>query len=102
MGLFMEVDARDHALRESMDRRVEEARLEENLSATSDARSNLVAAQEHSKSLQAELTYALDALKRADEKAAEADIRCKEALNSCLLWKRSKGREMRSATSMRP
>ncbi|XP_021609057.1 uncharacterized protein LOC110612586 [Manihot esculenta] len=79
-GLFMEVDARDHALQESVDRRVEEARLEENLSATSDARSNLAAAQEHSKSLQAELAYALDAHKRADEKAAEADIRCKEAL----------------------
>ncbi|XP_043813698.1 uncharacterized protein LOC122723864 [Manihot esculenta] len=80
MGLFMEVDARDHTLQESVDRRVEEAHLEENLSATSDAQSNLAAAREHSKSLQAELTYALDALKRADEKAAEADIRCKEAL----------------------
>ncbi|XP_021597647.1 ribosome-binding protein 1-like [Manihot esculenta] len=79
-GLFMEVDARDHTLQESVDHRVEEARLEENPSATSDARSNLAVAREHSKSLQAELAYALDALKRADEKAAEAEIRCKEAL----------------------
>ena len=47
----MEVDARDHSLRESVDRRIEEARLEENISATNDARGNLIAAREHSQSL---------------------------------------------------
>ncbi|XP_043813728.1 uncharacterized protein LOC122723882 [Manihot esculenta] len=80
MGLFMEVDARDHSLREFVDRRIEEARLEENLSATSDARGNLAMAHEHSKSLQVKLSYTLDALKRADEKAAAVEIRCDEAL----------------------
>ena len=72
MGLSMEVDARDLSLRESVDRQIEEARLEENLSATSDARSNLAAAREHSRSLQMELHAALGALKRADVKTTEA------------------------------
>ncbi|XP_043806191.1 uncharacterized protein LOC122721716 [Manihot esculenta] len=72
MGLFMEVDARDHSLQESVDRRIEEARLEENLSATSDARGNLTAAREHASSLQIELHTTLEALKRDDGKAAEA------------------------------
>ncbi|XP_043814063.1 uncharacterized protein LOC122723984 [Manihot esculenta] len=80
MGLFTEVDARDHSLRESVDRRIEEARLEENLSATSNARGNLAAAREHSKSLQAELTYAKEALKRAEGRAAVAEISRDEAL----------------------
>ncbi|XP_043807685.1 uncharacterized protein LOC110603270 [Manihot esculenta] len=53
------------------DRRIEEARLEENLSATSDARGNLVAAREQIQSLQVELHSALEALKKADEKAVE-------------------------------
>ena len=39
----MEMDARDRALKDSVDRRIEEARLEENLSASSDARDNLAA-----------------------------------------------------------
>ncbi|XP_043806657.1 uncharacterized protein LOC122721798 [Manihot esculenta] len=76
-GLFMEVDARDHSLRESVDRRIEEARLEENLSATSDARGNLAVARVHTQSLQAELHSALEALKRADGKAAEAQEHAK-------------------------
>ena len=67
----MEVDARDRSLQESVDRRIEEARLEENLSATSDARGNLVAAREQIQSLQVELHSALEALKKANEKAAE-------------------------------
>ncbi|XP_043808370.1 uncharacterized protein LOC122722240 [Manihot esculenta] len=72
MGLFMEVDARDHSLRESVDRWIEEARLEENLSATSDAKGNLTAARAHTQSLQAELHSALEAFKRADERTAKA------------------------------
>ncbi|XP_021616553.2 uncharacterized protein LOC110617856 [Manihot esculenta] len=70
--MLLMVDARDHSLRESMDRRIEEARLEENLSATSDARGNLTAARAHTQSLQAELHSALEALKRADERTTEA------------------------------
>ncbi|XP_043807319.1 uncharacterized abhydrolase domain-containing protein DDB_G0269086-like [Manihot esculenta] len=62
---------REMLLMESVDRRIEEARLEENLSATSDARSNLVAAREQIQSLQVKLHSALEALKKADEKAAE-------------------------------
>ncbi|XP_021623915.1 transcriptional regulatory protein AlgP-like [Manihot esculenta] len=50
-GLFMEVDARDQSLRDSVDHRIEEARLEENLAATSDVRGNLAAVREHAKSL---------------------------------------------------
>ena len=69
----MEVDARDHSLQESVDRRFEEARLEENLSATSDARGNLAAAREHSRSLQIELHTALEALKRADGRTVDAE-----------------------------
>ncbi|XP_021621496.1 uncharacterized protein LOC110621528 [Manihot esculenta] len=80
MGIFMEIDARDRALKDSVDRRIEEARLEENLSATSDARSNLAATQEHSKSLQVELSTALEALKRADGRAAAAEISRDKAL----------------------
>ncbi|XP_043807346.1 uncharacterized protein LOC110602086 [Manihot esculenta] len=72
MGLFMEVDARDHSLRESVNRQIEEARLDENLFATSNARDNLAAAQENSKSLQIELHAALEALKRADGRTVEA------------------------------
>ena len=67
----MEVDIRDRSLRESVDRRIEEARLEENISATSDARGNLVAAREQIQSLQVELHSALEALKKAEEKTAE-------------------------------
>ncbi|XP_043806346.1 dynactin subunit 1-like [Manihot esculenta] len=70
-GLFMEVDVRDRSLRESVDRRIEEARLEENISATSDARGNLVAAREQIQSLQVELHSALEALRKAEEKTAE-------------------------------
>ncbi|XP_043816614.1 golgin subfamily A member 5-like [Manihot esculenta] len=70
-GLLMEVDIRDRSLRESVDRRIEEARLEENISATSDARGNLVAAREQIQSLQVELHSALEALKKAEEKTAE-------------------------------
>ncbi|XP_043811548.1 MAP7 domain-containing protein 1-like [Manihot esculenta] len=70
-GLLMEVDIRDRSLRESVDRRIEEARLEENISATNDARGNLVAAREQIQSLQVELHSALEALKKAEEKAAE-------------------------------
>ncbi|XP_043805308.1 uncharacterized protein LOC110608243 [Manihot esculenta] len=70
-GLFMEVDIRDRSLRESVDHRIEEARLEENISATSDARGNLAAAREQIQSLQVELHSALEALKKAEEKTAE-------------------------------
>ncbi|XP_043811063.1 uncharacterized protein LOC122723326 [Manihot esculenta] len=72
MGLFMEVDARDHSLRESIDRRIEEARLEENLSATSDARGNLAAAREHSKSLQIELHMFVSGFNRGLREARQA------------------------------
>ena len=67
----MEVDARDYSFRESVDRQIEEARLDENLSATSDARGNLAAAREHTQSLQVELHSALEVIKKAEEKAAE-------------------------------
>ncbi|XP_043816057.1 uncharacterized protein LOC110623175 [Manihot esculenta] len=80
MGLFMEVDARDHSLRESVDLRIEEARLEENLSATSDVRGNLAAAREHSRSLQIELRTALEALKRVDGRTTEAEEQRNKAL----------------------
>ncbi|XP_043817062.1 uncharacterized protein LOC122724914 [Manihot esculenta] len=53
------------------------ARLEENLSATSDARGNLTAAREHSESLWLELHTALEALKRADVRASEAQEHAK-------------------------
>ncbi|XP_043804867.1 uncharacterized abhydrolase domain-containing protein DDB_G0269086-like [Manihot esculenta] len=56
---------------------IEEARLEENLSATSDARGNLAAIRENSESLQIELHTALEALKRADGRAAEAQEHAK-------------------------
>ncbi|XP_043807948.1 uncharacterized protein LOC122722124 [Manihot esculenta] len=55
MGVFLEIDAWDRALGDSVDRRIGEAHLEENLSATSDAWSNLAVPQEHSWSLQIEL-----------------------------------------------
>ncbi|XP_021603177.2 uncharacterized abhydrolase domain-containing protein DDB_G0269086-like [Manihot esculenta] len=71
-GIFMEMDARDRVLRESMDRRIEEARLEENLSATSDARGNLAAIREDYKSLQVDLCMALEARKKAEGETAEA------------------------------
>ncbi|XP_021626887.1 leucine-rich repeat-containing protein 45-like [Manihot esculenta] len=80
MGLFMEVDARDLFLRESVDRRIEEARLEENLSATSDANSNLAAAREHARSLEAELSHARRVLKESDDRATAAEVRCEEVL----------------------
>ncbi|XP_021597626.1 probable DNA double-strand break repair Rad50 ATPase [Manihot esculenta] len=79
-GIFMEMDARDRALRDFVDRRIEEAHLEENLSATSDARSNLATAQEHTKSLEEELSYTRRVLKESDERAAVAEIRCEEVL----------------------
>ncbi|XP_043805238.1 cell wall protein RBR3-like [Manihot esculenta] len=71
-GLFMEVDARDHSLRESVDRQIEEARRDENLIATSDARGHLVAAREQIQTLQVELHSAREATKKAEDKAAEA------------------------------
>ncbi|XP_021621469.1 uncharacterized protein LOC110621498 [Manihot esculenta] len=104
----MQIDARDHALRDSVNRRVEEARLEENLSATSDARGNLAAVEEdyrslqfdlhaalearkkaeeeaarvqkHAQSLEAELSHARKVLKESDERAAAAEVRCEEVL----------------------
>ncbi|XP_021620552.1 uncharacterized abhydrolase domain-containing protein DDB_G0269086-like [Manihot esculenta] len=107
-GIFMEMDARDRALRESVDRRIEEVRLEENLSATSDAQGNLAAVQEdyrslqfdlhtalkarkkaegetaeaqkHAQSLEAELSHARRVLKESDERAAAAEVRCEEVL----------------------
>ncbi|XP_021593075.1 uncharacterized abhydrolase domain-containing protein DDB_G0269086-like [Manihot esculenta] len=108
-GIFMEMDARDRALREFMDRRIEEARLEENLSATSDARGNLAAVQEdyrslqlkdlhtalearkkaegetaeaqkHAQSLEAELSHARRVLKESDERAAAAEVHSEEVL----------------------
>ncbi|XP_043805310.1 flocculation protein FLO11-like [Manihot esculenta] len=71
-GLFMEVDARDHSLRESVDRQIEEARRDENLTATSDARGHLAAAREQIQTLQVELHSAREATKKAEDKAAEA------------------------------
>lgn len=104
----MEIDARDHALRDSVNRRVEEARLEENLSATSDARGNLAAVKEdyrslqfdlhaalearkkaeeeaarvqkHAQSLEAELSYGRKVLKESDERVAAAEVHCEEVL----------------------
>ncbi|XP_021607630.1 uncharacterized protein LOC110611549 [Manihot esculenta] len=64
----------------SVDRQIEEARCEENLSATSDARGHLAVAQEHLKTLQGELSYTQDALKRVDERAAAAEVHRDEAL----------------------
>ncbi|XP_043808393.1 uncharacterized protein LOC122722256 [Manihot esculenta] len=78
--MLLMVDARDHSLQESVDRRVEEARLEENLSTTSDARGNLAAAHEHAKSLEAELSHARRVLKESDERAVAAEVRCEEVL----------------------
>lgn len=68
----MEVDARDLSLRESVDRRIEEAHRDENLTATSDARGHLAAAREQIQSLRVELHSALEASKRAEDKAVEA------------------------------
>lgn len=76
----MEVDARDQSLRDSVHRRIEEARLEENLAATSDARGNLAEAREHAKSLQAELSYTQGALNRANERTVMAEIHRDEVL----------------------
>lgn len=73
MGIFMKIDARDQALRSSMDRQVEEARHEENLIATSDARGQLAVAHEHLKSLKEELAWTQEVVKRADERAATAE-----------------------------
>ena len=69
-GLVTEVDIRDRSFRESVDRRIEEARREENISATNDARGNLAAAREQIQTLQAELNSALEALKKAEEEIA--------------------------------
>ncbi|XP_043812760.1 protein MLP1 homolog [Manihot esculenta] len=69
----MEANARDLSLRESVYRRIEEARRDENLSATIDARGNLAAAREHTASLQTELYAAYEALKRAGGKVADAE-----------------------------
>ncbi|XP_021625020.1 tropomyosin-like [Manihot esculenta] len=80
MGVFMEIDVRDCTLRDSVDRRIEEAHLEENLSATSNAQGNLAAAREHSRSLQIELHTAREALKRADGRTAEVENQRYEAL----------------------
>ncbi|XP_021620551.1 ciliary rootlet coiled-coil protein 2-like [Manihot esculenta] len=70
-GIFMEMDARDRALRDTVDRRIEEASLEENLSASSDARDNLAAVQEDYRSLQFDLHAAKEARKKAEEEASE-------------------------------
>ncbi|XP_043804996.1 tropomyosin-1, isoforms 9A/A/B-like [Manihot esculenta] len=70
-GLVTEVDIRDRSFRESVDRRIEEARQEENISATNDVRGNLAAAREQIQTLQAELNSALEALKKAEEETAE-------------------------------
>ncbi|XP_021607076.1 tropomyosin-like [Manihot esculenta] len=87
---------------------IEEARLEENLSATSDARGNLAAIREdyrslqvdlhmalearkkaegetvegqnHAQSLEAELSHARRVLKESDERAAAVEVRCEEVL----------------------
>ncbi|XP_043814598.1 uncharacterized protein LOC122724106 [Manihot esculenta] len=80
MDLFMEVDACDQSLRDTVDRRIEEAQHEENLIATNDARGHLAAVQEHLKSLQGELSYTQDALRRADERAAAAEVSRDEVL----------------------
>ncbi|XP_043805087.1 uncharacterized protein LOC122721404 [Manihot esculenta] len=80
MGLFMEIDACDQSLLSSMDRRIEEARHEENLTATSDAQGHLAAAQDHLKALQEELAWTRNAVKRADERAAVAEARREEVL----------------------
>lgn len=69
----MEIDAWDQSLRSTVDCQIKEARLEENLSATSDARGQLTVAQEHLKTLQEELNWTRDAVKRADERAAAAE-----------------------------
>ncbi|XP_043817308.1 uncharacterized protein LOC122724979 [Manihot esculenta] len=80
MGLFMEVDARDQSLRDTVDRQIEEARHEENLITISDARGHLAATQEHLKILQGELSYTQDALRRVDERAATTEVRRDEVL----------------------
>ncbi|XP_043810672.1 golgin subfamily A member 5-like [Manihot esculenta] len=70
-GLVTEVDIRDRSFRESVDRRIEEARQEENISATNDVRGNLAAAREQIQTLQAKLNSSLEALKKAEEETAE-------------------------------
>lgn len=60
----MEIDARDQSLQSSMDRQVEEARREEHLLATDDARGQLAAAHGQLKSLQEELAWTTEAAKR--------------------------------------
>ncbi|XP_021629618.1 coiled-coil domain-containing protein 150-like [Manihot esculenta] len=80
MCLFMEVDAQDESIRSTVDRQVEEARLEENLIATSDARGHLAAAQGHLKTLREELAHTKEALEGADKRAAVAESCRDEAL----------------------
>ncbi|XP_021629665.1 uncharacterized abhydrolase domain-containing protein DDB_G0269086-like [Manihot esculenta] len=80
MGLFMKVDARDESNRSTVDRQVEEAHLEENLIATSDARGHLAAAQGHLKTLREELAHTKEALKGADKRAAAAEVHRDEVL----------------------
>ncbi|XP_043816666.1 MAP7 domain-containing protein 1-like [Manihot esculenta] len=84
-GLFMEVDARNRSLRESVDRRIEEARLEENISATNDARGNLAEEKEaeaakRTSFLEDELSRTRNVLKESGERAAPLEIRCEEVL----------------------
>ncbi|XP_021612101.1 uncharacterized abhydrolase domain-containing protein DDB_G0269086-like [Manihot esculenta] len=59
---------------------IEEARLEENIIATSDARGHLAAAQEHLKTLREELAYTREAVERANKRAAAAEVSRDEAL----------------------
>ncbi|XP_021631901.1 uncharacterized protein LOC110629302 [Manihot esculenta] len=80
MGFFMEVDARDESIQSTVDRQIEEARLEENLIATSDARGHLAAAQEHLKTLREELAHTKEALEGADKRVAAAEVRLDEVL----------------------
>ncbi|XP_043811049.1 tropomyosin alpha-3 chain-like [Manihot esculenta] len=105
LGLSMEADARDLSLRESVDRRIEEARRDENLSATVDARGNLAAAREHTASLQTKLYVAYEALKRADGKVADAEEYAKsveaELFNTRRLLEESNERLSSAAEGLR-
>ncbi|XP_021602537.1 putative golgin subfamily A member 6-like protein 19 [Manihot esculenta] len=76
----MEIDARDQSLQSLVDRQIEEASHEENLLATGDARGQLAAAQGQLKSLQEELAWATEAVKRVDQRTVVAENRCDEVL----------------------
>ncbi|XP_043815433.1 MAP7 domain-containing protein 1-like [Manihot esculenta] len=101
--MLLMVDARDESTRSTVDRRIEEARLEENLTATNDARGHLAAAQEHMKTLREELAHTKEALEGANKRAAAAEVRRDEALEQLSsLEEAQKERDEAVSKGMRP